>query len=811
MKLPAAAPAILSVALVLCSFLPFRVGRTSVATLAAPIGTTEVLAGETPQIVRSGAAVLAGMADALASMSVDITLPLRNRAGLDAFIADKASRGIYLTQAQFDEQFAPLADQVSAVESWGAEYGLTTTYASADGTTITLRGTTGALGRALGVQFNTYHSAQYGTFRSAASDPIVPADLGISAIVGLDTIPRFHALSQRAQEAQMEAVRARAASAGPPYIPSDFRSIYDVGHGFDATGQLIGLTLWGAPLPQSDLNNFATATHDITITATGVYSGTKPTGTAPDQIDWVYTNGVDTSTNVQDETAMDVEYAHGMAPHSHLVYYLGDTLADGISGDEVGLENAISLAANNSLIHVVSNSWGGADITSLSDPFASSTDQSLEQAVAVGTTFFFSTGDWGSDLSSSTPRQAQYPASSPYVMAVGGTTLQTDGSDHFQGETVWSTCGAAGNCSGMQGAGAGCSAFYAQPVWENIAAVRAEESKEQGIAHNYCTTVRRFEPDVSADADPTTGANVYVFGSHFEVGGTSLATPLWAGMAAMANAYALSTGQPSAVLGWAAPKIYALASSPVAYRSDYHDVTQGATSGLVKFPADTNWDEATGWGSIDWWYFVCDVVGSTSGCPLHRSIPVAAGWNLVTLPLMPTTALTADNALSDLLQSTGGAFAEIAAYGGGQWSQTRYDDLSGGLGHGGSPVDFTLAVGQGYALYSDRSGSLPIEGSTAPSQQWPLQAGWNLVGLPLGTSPAAAYSLLDTLLGTTGGSFAEIDGLAGGTWAPGAHASRSGSSLANGSRDFTVQPGQACAVFTDMGTTLTALAARPLV
>ena len=242
---------------------------------------------------------------------------------------------------------------------------------------------------------------------------------------------------------------------------------------------MIGLTLWGAPLPQSDLNNFATATHDITVTATGVYSGTKPTGTAPDQIDWVYTNGADTSTNVQNETAMDVEYAHGMAPHSHLVYYLGDTLADGISGDEVGLANAISLAANNSLIHVVSNSWGGADITGLSDPFASSTDPSLAHAVAVGTTFFFSTGDLGSDPSSSTARQAQYPASSPYVVAVGGTTLQTDGNDRFQGETVWSTCGAGSNCSGMEGAGAGCSAYYAQPAWENTAAVRAEEIKEK--------------------------------------------------------------------------------------------------------------------------------------------------------------------------------------------------------------------------------------------------------------------------------------------------------------------------------------------
>ena len=107
--------------------------------------------------------------------------------------------------------------------------------------------------------------------------------------------------------------------------------------------------------------------------------------------------------------------------------------------------------------------------------------------------------------------------------------------------------------------------------------------------------------------------------------------------------------------------------------------------------------------------------------------------------------------------------------GGGQWSQTRYDDLSGGLGHGGTLTDFTLAVGQGYALYSDRSGSVPIEGGTASSQQWSLQAGWNLVGLPLGANPASAYGLLDTLLGKTGGSFAEIDALAGGSvdaWRP---------------------------------------------
>src|SRR6185312_14948561 len=102
---------------------------------------------------------------------------------------------------------------------------------------------------------------------------------------------------------------------------------------------------------------------------------------------------------------------------------------------------------------------------------------------------------------------------------------------------------------------------------------------------------------------PATGAQVYfTTTSHIHVyapvGGTSLAAPLWAGMAAVADRYAAQNSLPR--IGWAAPKIYSLAGNSTKYAQDYHDIPAGGTTnGSIAYPTGPSWDEATGWGSID--------------------------------------------------------------------------------------------------------------------------------------------------------------------------------------------------------------------
>ena len=201
-----------------------------------------------------------------------------------------------------------------------------------------------------------------------------------------------------------------------------------------------------------------------------------------------------TDTNELVETALDVESAHGMAPSIHMKYWLGDcTLSAGsCNPSDVGLEGAISDAANDTSLHVVSNSWGGGEATSATDPFVSNTNASFQHAASVGTTFYFSSGDSGdySGSSGTTPAPS-YPADSPYVVSVGGTNLQTGSGYAYSSESDWS-CTTYTACTnrtlGTGGSGGGCSTVFARPSWQT------------GVGAATCSG--RAEPDVSADADP---------------------------------------------------------------------------------------------------------------------------------------------------------------------------------------------------------------------------------------------------------------------------------------------------------------------
>jgi hypothetical protein len=240
------------------------------------------------------------------------------------------------------------------------------------------------------------------------------------------------------------------------------------------------------------------------------------------------------------------------------------------------LENALDAAANDSTVSVVSNSWGIS--TDFTDP---NMNASLQHGAAVGKTFFFSTGD-SPDIS--------YPATSPYVVAVGGTTLHTNSNSTWASESTWSI------------AGRGCSGVFARPSWQT------------GVGHATCPG--RAEPDVSADANPSTGAYVYFSGAAHQIGGTSLAAPLWAGMTA-------DWVQARGASFFAGPTLYLLANNPSVYHHEFHDVTTGTDGGV---PAYAGWDEATGWGSPDLDNLITTDIGLTA-----TATTLAAARNPITL------------------------------------------------------------------------------------------------------------------------------------------------------------------------------------
>ena len=243
---------------------------------------------------------------------------------------------------------------------------------------------------------------------------------------------------------------------------------------------------------------------------------------------------------------------------------------------------------------MVSNSWGGA-FEGAHSSFVIATTNEFEHADAVGTTFYFSSGD--NAVYSGCPASkggaekvvpctaVQYPASSPYVVSVGGTNMAMNSSlSAMTVETGWSLA------NDLSGSGGGCNAQLLRPSWQ------------KGVAVASCAG--RAEPDISADGGQDGAANVVVNGQSTPTWGTSLAAPLVAGMAVDTNTYLKASRKP--LMGWAAPKMYKLANS-ARYHTYFHDTLCGFNG----FPAGPGWDQVTGWGSEDWLQYTKGFAGQS--------------------------------------------------------------------------------------------------------------------------------------------------------------------------------------------------------
>ena len=320
-------------------------------------------------------------------------------------------------------------------------------------------------------------------------------------------------------------------SAATYYTPAQIRHAY----GFDqlqadGTGQKIAIVdAYGNASIQSDLNTFCTqfGLPATTVTILGPNSSAD-TG-------WAL------------ETALDVEWAHAIAPRATIILSVAQSASD------FDLLRAVA-AATNAGATVVSMSWGGSEFSGESayDPYFQ----------AAGVTFVASSGDSG-ELSGRI--QVEWPAVSPYVVGVGGTSLQLDANNNRASETAWSS------------SGGGLSTVYARPVWQNT-----------WSGYSY-----RGVPDVSYNADPDTGVLVYdaVNGGWFIVGGTSAGAPQWAATIALANQ--------SRSAGLAGnPDIYKVAgSAPNINPAAFYDITSGSNGGDADDKAGTGYDLVTGLGS----------------------------------------------------------------------------------------------------------------------------------------------------------------------------------------------------------------------
>jgi hypothetical protein len=257
------------------------------------------------------------------------------------------------------------------------------------------------------------------------------------------------------------------------------------------------------------------------------------------------------------EIALDIEAVHAVAPAAAI------DLVEANTNSNADLFQAEQTAASLPGVSVVTNSWGGPE----------SAGQYAYDSIMTtpGVTFLASSGDYGGIAKLG--GYISYPASSPNVVSVGGTSLALNSADAWSGETGWSY-GSDGYDGHLAGGG-GISAYESEPAYQ------------EGVQN----TGSRTSPDVSADADPTTGLGVYDpydFGGWIEIGGTSLSSPLMAGMIAIANqGRALDGAAPLTGYSQTLPALYSLPSS------DFHQITFGDNGN----DAGAGYNMVTGLGS----------------------------------------------------------------------------------------------------------------------------------------------------------------------------------------------------------------------
>ena len=487
---------------------------------------------------------------------VDVTIRLRSRAGkkpivnAEAFTKPIAKRTI-LSRKEFEQQHGADPDSIARVEAFAREHKLTVKEKSAGRRTVILSGTVAAMNAAFGVELKQFEHPS-GQYRGRTGPVHIPTELQdvIEGVFGLDNRPQAKPHFRR----RHARAGARAQAVSLSYTPTQVAAFYDYPTGVDGTGECIALIELGGGYNPTDLSNYwnqLNLTKTPNVSAVSVGNGSNnPTGDP---------NGPD------GEVMLDIEVSGAIAPGSNIVVYFADNT-------DAGFLNAITTAVHDSTNNpsVVSISWGGPE-SSWTGQAMTSMDEAFQAAAAMGVTVCVAAGDDGStDGVTDGQNHVDFPASSPNVLACGGTTLVASGNS-ITTETTWN------ELANNEGAtGGGISDVFPLPSWQANAGVPSSANSN----HN----VGRGVPDVSGDADPTTGYVTLVDGQSGVIGGTSAVAPLWAGLIALINE---SVGKPAGLVN---PLLYQSASTA----GDFNDVTSGNNGA---YSAGPGWDPCTGLGS----------------------------------------------------------------------------------------------------------------------------------------------------------------------------------------------------------------------
>ncbi len=446
---------------------------------------------------------------------------------------------------EFRDKYGANPEDVARVERFAHQAGLTIVDSSVPKRRVVLSGPLAAITQAFGAQVACYQVNTTGpSYRGRTGTLTMPTELegAVIAVLGIDTRPVAKPHVR---------IRPRQA-AGVSYTPPQVAALYAFPGGLTGGGQTVAIIELGGGYSTADLQSYFSqlGIQEPSITAVSVDGGQNSPGSDADG-----------------EVMLDIEVVGSLAPGAKIAVYFAPNT-------DQGFIDAITDAVHDTTRKpsVISISWGGPE-DGWTQQAQTAMNAALQDAAALGVTVTVAAGDNGSsDGDTDGKLHVDFPASSPYALACGGTTLNGSGNT-ISSETVWNE-----TANGEGATGGGVSTVFALPSYQSSASVPAQPQT------NFAG---RGVPDVSGDADPSTGYQILVGGQNVVVGGTSAVAPLWAALVALFNQ---QLGTP---VGFLNPKLYPLG------KSVFRDITSGNNddSGLGYYSAGTGWDACTGLGS----------------------------------------------------------------------------------------------------------------------------------------------------------------------------------------------------------------------
>jgi subtilase family serine protease len=503
-------------------------------------------------------------------IAFSVYLKIRNRAGAEAAaaaVSDPRSRSYrdYLSPAQVRAQYAATDATVRAVRRWLGSAGFAVGKTASNNAYVPATGTVAQIQRAFAVHLNTY-SVRGHRRRAADADLRLPLSIAASVL-------SVNGLNESMSKPLTSAATSSPATVPPPdgfrnappcgayygqkidtsdpayngrhlpyapcgYKPAQLRSAYGIAgavdKGVSGRGQTVAIIdAFAAPTLYADAAEYATRNDPGNPLRVSQFSEhVFPTSTAlegPDQCDAAGWYG---------EQTLDIEAVHAMAPGAHVLYVGGSDCLDS------SLDQALNYVVAGRLADVVSNSYGDLGEDGIPADEIKAFNQIAIEGALEGIGINFSSGDDGDEAAVVGQPEPDFSASDPWVTAVGGTSIGIGANGKRVAETGWETTKSVlgnnswGPAAYLYGSGGGTSRLFAEPAYQRGVVPDALAAENQ-----TGTNRGRVVPDISMDGDPNTGFLVGetqtfpdgVYYDQYRIGGTSLSSPLFSGLMAVAN------------------------------------------------------------------------------------------------------------------------------------------------------------------------------------------------------------------------------------------------------------------------------------